>query len=69
MSTKTTDLWLSRDPDGYYSASMTEPVRKRTGAFPNWFWDAPHIKDVGYPLAALRKGTKRRIRVTVEVLK
>lgn len=69
MTTKTTDLWLSRDPNGDYWASEKEPFRQRD-ALGDWWWDtgdgdmdAPTF----YPV--IRKGTKRRIRVTVEVLR
>ena len=73
MTTKTTDLWLSRDPDGSYWVSEQEPRKFYDGA--HWVW-APDEGLLGEPqcplmsgIPFLRKGTKRRVRITVEVLR
>jgi len=68
VTTKTTDLWLSRDPDGTYCVSEAKPERNDEEDwewFPEGRWWQPDLISV----PALRKGTKRRIRVTVEVLR
>ena len=71
MTTKTTDLWLSRDPDGSYWVSEEEPRKYDNGVYWVWATDegllAEHTGLIGVP--TLRKGTKRPIRVTVEVLR
>ncbi len=70
MTTKTTDLWLSRDPDGTYWRSDTEPKKRPLGDAGLWEWGGDDLyADVPAFLPSLRKGTKRRIRVTVEVLR
>ena len=69
MTTKTTDLWLSRDPDGSYWVSEDEPTKVRVSRN-DWWWDSDEFVSVlQFHTPALRKGTKRRIRVTVEVLR
>jgi hypothetical protein len=71
MTTKTTDLWLSRDPDGAYWASVDAPHKYDHGTHWVWVPDTGNLR-VWYGLVdvpTLRKGTKRRIRVTVEVLR
>ncbi len=74
MTTKTTDLWLSRDPDGSYWVSEQEPHKYVRADFWAWYAEEGPIAQVRdrdwmrfYP--SLRKGTKRPIRVTVEVLR
>lgn len=70
MTAKTTDLWLSRDPDGTYWVSEEEPEKRLFGDSWDWEWDKGEpLVDVPVFFPALRKGTKRRIRVTVEVLR
>ncbi len=69
MTTKTADLWLSRDPDGTYCVSEAEPMRIDDAKDWDWWiegtWEHPDLIVV----PPIRKGTKRRIRVTVEVLR
>jgi hypothetical protein len=71
MTTKTTELWLSRDADGSYWASRQEPVLRIWGDSVAWVNDNGPIFpwEVPNSLPTVRKGTKRRIRVTVEVLR
>jgi hypothetical protein len=70
MTTKTTDLWLSRDPDGAYWISKQEPVLRIWGDTVAWVdEDGPIFECEGHWLPTVRKGKKARIRVTVEVLR
>ncbi len=65
------EVWLARDGDGEYGVYELEPVWEKDK---NWFDSegkyamfAPwHIKALSIP--TLRKGTKKKIRITVEVL-
>lgn len=69
MNTKTTDLWLSRDPDGSHWFSADEPD-KATDGRGTWWWQAhDSARTVPFDVPIIRKGTKRPIRVTVEVLR
>lgn len=72
MTTKTTDLWLSRDPDGEMWLHLEEPVRE-TGVSDGWWFNTSSGHSETWPAfiapPTLRKGTKRPIRVTVEVLR
>ncbi len=70
MTTKTADLWLSRDPDGSYWVSEEEPQKIRGDR--GWWFGILNGPDVSVPefdVPFIRKGTKRPIRVTVEKLR
>ena len=68
---KTTELWLARDPDGYAWCCTKEP----TGVSDFGDWEIPTDDDLWFrsddfpvKFPAIRKGTKRRVRVTLEVI-
>lgn len=68
MTTKTTDLWLSRDPDGSYWMSDDEPqkIEYENG---DWKWSAFKLASKRELFPDMLEGTKLPIRVTVEVLR
>ncbi len=68
MTTKTTDLWLARDPNGSYWLSDNEPEKVQYDSG-DWKWATYGLVSKQSIFPDMPKGTKRRIRVTVEVLR